>query len=148
MPIVTVMCIIGGYALNTRITDVFLLFIFGIIGYFLTEMGYHPAPIVLGVLLGGMIDNNLRRALMISDGSISPFLTRPISLVFILASIYIIISQMSLWRKIWQKQRKKIKFIINDHMYNISFFNYNYILYILDCPIWSRMGTYSNESGK
>jgi len=106
MPMVTVMCIIGGYALNTRITDVFLLFVFGIIGYFLTEMGYHPAPIVLGLLLGGMIDENLRRALMISDGSILPFLTRPISLVFILVSIYIIISQTSLWRKIWQKQKK------------------------------------------
>jgi len=108
MPIVAVMCIIGGYALNTRITDVFLLFIFGIIGYFLTEMGYHPAPIVLGILLGGMVDNNLRRALMISNGSILPFFTRPISLIFVLASIYIIVSQTPLWGKIWKKQKGKI----------------------------------------
>jgi len=107
MPMVAVICIVGGYALHTRVFDVFLLFIFGIIGYFLTEMRYHPAPIVLGLLLGHILDTNLRRALMTSNGSILPFFTRPICLVFVLASIYMVISQTSFWRRIWKKERKK-----------------------------------------
>jgi putative tricarboxylic transport membrane protein len=61
--------------------DVYVMFAFGVLGYFLKRYGYTPAPIVLGLILGPMADENLRRALYLSDGSLMPLFTRPISLI-------------------------------------------------------------------
>jgi putative tricarboxylic transport membrane protein len=81
MPVITVLCVVGAFAVSSRIFDVYLMFAFGLLGYFLKRYGYSPAPIVLGLILGPMADENLRRALYLSDGSLLPLLTRPISLI-------------------------------------------------------------------
>ncbi len=81
MPVITVLCVVGAFAVSSRIFDVYLMFAFGLLGYFLKRFGYTPAPIVLGLILGPMADENLRRALYLSDGSLMPLLTRPISLI-------------------------------------------------------------------
>jgi putative tricarboxylic transport membrane protein len=69
MPIIGVLCIIGSYSLGLNIFNLYLMLPVGIICYFLTEMGYPIAPLVIGVILGPMADENLRRALMVSQGS-------------------------------------------------------------------------------
>jgi putative tricarboxylic transport membrane protein len=81
MPVITVLCIVGAFAVSSRMFDVYVMFAFGLLGYFLKRYGYTPAPIVLGLILGPMADENLRRALFLSDGSLMPILTRPISVI-------------------------------------------------------------------
>lgn len=88
MPIVSVLCVIGAYSLNLSSFDLVILFVFGIIGYALEELGYPSAAIILGFLLGGLLDVNLRRALIVSQGDVSQFFTRPICLIFVIAILY------------------------------------------------------------
>ncbi len=86
IPIMLSFCIIGSYILNNRLTDLFILFAMGIIGYFLKKNKFALAPIILGVILGPIAETNLRRAMMISyDWSL--FFTRPISLLLLLLAI-------------------------------------------------------------
>jgi len=81
MPVVFVLCVIGPYAITQRLFDVWVMLAFGVIGYVLRRMSYPMAPLVLGIILGDLLDKNLRRALMLADGDPTPFLTRPISMV-------------------------------------------------------------------
>lgn len=98
MPIVAALSIVGAYAINNRAFDIIVCLVFGVLGYILDKMEYSPAPIVLGIILGNMIDENFRRALIVSDGSLSIFVTRPISLIF-LVIIVITIVRMVLKKK-------------------------------------------------
>jgi putative tricarboxylic transport membrane protein len=82
MPIVFVLCVIGPYALTQRFFDVWVVLFFGIVGFLLRRMDYPMAPLVLGIILGDLMDKNLRRGLTLSDGDLTPFFTRPISMVF------------------------------------------------------------------
>ena len=83
MPIVFTLCVIGPYALTQRLFDVWVMVAFGFIGFVLRQMKYPMAPLVLGIILGSLLDKNLRRGLMLSDGDLTPFFTRPISAVFV-----------------------------------------------------------------
>jgi putative tricarboxylic transport membrane protein len=98
MPIIGMLCIIGSYALGLNIFNLYLMLPVGIICYFLTEMGYPIAPLVIGVILGPMADENLRRALMVSQGSFLPIFTRPVSLILFLVIIWTVISQLYVYR--------------------------------------------------
>ena len=80
MPVVFVLCVIGPYALTNRLFDIWVMLAFGILGFVLREMKYPMAPLVLGIVLGDILDKSLRRALVLSDGDLTPFFTRPISL--------------------------------------------------------------------
>ncbi len=82
MPIVFVLCVIGPYAITQRIFDVWVMLFFGIAGFLLRRMDYPMAPLVLGIILGDLMDKNLRRGLTLSDGDLTPFFARPISMVF------------------------------------------------------------------
>lgn len=93
MPIVAILSIVGAYAINNRAFDIVVCLIFGIMGYILDKMQYSPAPIVLGIILGNMIDENFRRALNVNNGSPSIFFTRPISLFFFLIIVFMILSR-------------------------------------------------------
>ena len=93
MPIVGVLSIVGAYAINNRAFDIVIALVFGVLGYFLDKMQYSPAPIVLGIILGNMIDTNFRRALMVSGGNPSVFFTRPISLLFFVIIVFTIARQ-------------------------------------------------------
>ncbi|MDD3671849.1 MAG: tripartite tricarboxylate transporter permease, partial [Sphaerochaetaceae bacterium] len=91
MPVVLVLCVIGAYAVESRHFDIIIMAIFGILGYVMQELDYPVAPMVLGIILGDILDKNLRRALVVTDGSFVPFFTRPIAIVlifFILLSIF------------------------------------------------------------
>jgi putative tricarboxylic transport membrane protein len=86
VPVVLVCCVVGAFALNNRVTDLYLLGAVGLLGYALRALDYPLAPLVLGVILGPIAETNLRRALM-TDGDWTLFVTRPVSLVFLLAGI-------------------------------------------------------------
>ncbi len=78
-PIVFVLCTVGSFAIAGRLFDVYVMLAFGLIGFALRHYGYPMAPLVLGIVLGDLLEKNLRRALILSDGNLSPFFTRPIA---------------------------------------------------------------------
>lgn len=89
-PIIASLCIIGVFLLNNSMFDVGLMVFFGVFGYFLRKFGFPLAPLVLAVILGPILEENLRQSLMISDNQINIFFTKPISLVLLLVSFVII----------------------------------------------------------
>jgi putative tricarboxylic transport membrane protein len=100
MPIIAVLCVMGAYALNFNRLDVWVMLGIGLIFYLLTEMRYPAAPLVLGLILGPILDENFRRALAVHDGSLLPFVTRPIAVVFLAAIGLTILSQTPLWKRL------------------------------------------------
>ncbi len=78
------MCTVGGaYGVSGSIFDVIVMFIFGLIGYFFEKLNYGVAPIVLGLILGGMAETHFRRGFLMYNGDMSVLLTRPVSAVLI-----------------------------------------------------------------
>lgn len=78
-PAIVMFCCIGIYSINSLPTDIMFIAFFGIIGYALIKFGFEPAPMLLGFVLGRLMEENLRRALIISRGDLMTFLDRPIS---------------------------------------------------------------------
>jgi len=103
MPIIALLSIIGSYSLGQNIWNLYLMVPVGIVAYFLTEMKYPIAPLVIGVILGPMADTNMRRALMVSHGSFLPIFTRPVALILFLVIVFTVVSQMK-WYKNWWKR--------------------------------------------
>jgi TctA family transporter len=85
-PAIVAFACIGTYSLNLNAFDVYAIAFFGILGYFLIKLGCEPAPLLLGFVLGPLLEQHLRRALIISHGDPTVFLTRPISLVLLIAA--------------------------------------------------------------
>lgn len=108
MPIVGVLSIIGAYALNVNRFDLVIMFVFGIIGFVFMKLQIPAAPIVLGLILGGMADSNFRRALQASQGSFAPFFTRPIAVVVILLIAFTMLSQTGFYKN-WKGKLRAAK---------------------------------------
>ena len=79
MPIVFVLCVLGSYSITQRLFDVWVMLGTGVVCFLLRRQGFPVAPFVLGLVLGDIVDKSLRRGLVLSDGSLTPFFTRPIS---------------------------------------------------------------------
>lgn len=90
LPLVVPLTLIGAYAAETRIFNVYVMLAFGLLGYILRRMDYPLAPLVLGLILGPIADISFRRALMQSRGAILPLLERPIGIILMLAVAYIL----------------------------------------------------------
>ncbi len=99
LPVVGVLCVLGSYALGLNIFNLYLMVPIGIVAYFLTEMKYPIAPLVIGVILGPMADENLRRALMVSEGSFLPFFQRPVAVLLILVIILLIFTRLPIYQQ-------------------------------------------------
>lgn len=99
MPVVFVLCVIGAYAVESRAFDVVIMVAFGVIGYIMQEMDYPVAPMILGIILGDILDKNLRRALVLTDGDLVPFFTRPISLVLIVLIVFSLVGKTEWFRR-------------------------------------------------
>lgn len=82
-PIIFVFCAVGTFAINNNIYDVFMMIIAGIVGYILVKLDFCMPPIILGLILGKTVEQNLRRTLTISDGSFAIFLHHPIAMVLL-----------------------------------------------------------------
>jgi len=100
MPLIYLICAVGSYVIDNNIFDIYIMFVFGIIGLLMREMKYPAAPFLLGIILGPMADTNLRRALILSSGNLSPFFTRPLSLLFLSGILLLILSQMNIGRRL------------------------------------------------
>ncbi|MCI7605284.1 MAG: tripartite tricarboxylate transporter permease [Spirochaetales bacterium] len=108
MPIVGVLCIIGSYALGLKAINLYLMVPMGIITYLITERGYPIPPLVIGVILGNMADANLRRGLMVSKGSLLPFIQRPVCLILVIIIIFTFLSGTSFFKNFLSKLKGKI----------------------------------------
>jgi len=94
-PVILVLCVVGAYALDNTMANVYVLALFGVIGYLMVKGGLPLAPLILGVVLGDQIEINLVRAIMTESNPIL-FLTRPISGGLILASVASVV--FALWQ--------------------------------------------------
>ena len=84
LPMILLFTLIGAYALNNSVTDIWIMLVFGLIGYLMRKFEYPAAPLVLALVLGPLMETNFRRSLQISQGDYSIFLTHPLS-AFLLA---------------------------------------------------------------
>jgi putative tricarboxylic transport membrane protein len=91
-PAIMVFSSIGIYSVNTSSIEMNLAALFGVLGFIWMKLGCPAAPMLLGFVLGPMLEENLRRALLISRGDPSVFITRPISLAFVIATILILLT--------------------------------------------------------
>ncbi len=91
-PAILTFCCIGLYTLNNNNFDVFMAALFGLVGYIFYKLGCEPAPLMLGFILGPMMEENLRRALLLSRGDWMTFLTKPLSASLLIASALMILA--------------------------------------------------------
>src|SRR5690606_8365701 len=84
MAVIYVLCVVGSFAITQRMFDVYVMLFFGVVGFLLREMKFPMAPLVLGIVLGDLLDLNLRRGLQLTNGDPSPFSPRPIRAVICL----------------------------------------------------------------
>lgn len=95
---VTILCVVGSYALNNNFFDVMIMFAAAILGFLFKVFEFPTGPFILGILLGGMLESNMRRALVMSNGSYATFITRPVSCVLlilvVLTFLYPVIKSM------------------------------------------------------
>jgi TctA family transporter len=90
-PAILVFCCIGVYTVNNSVFDVFITAGFGVIGYMFFKFGCEPAPLLLGFVLGPMMEENFRRALLLSRGDFTTFVTRPLSLGLLVAAALLVV---------------------------------------------------------
>jgi TctA family transporter len=90
-PSVIMFCCLGNYSVNNNEFDVYLCALIGVLGYILLKLECEPAPLILGYVLGPLLEEYLRRALLISRGDATVFFTRPISLAFMVATCLVLL---------------------------------------------------------
>lgn len=100
VPILLVLCTVGAYAAKNAVFDACVMVIFGIMGYFLKKLDFPLTPMVIGIVLGSMAEKNYRRALMISNGSASIFLQKPIALFFLILAAAMLLMPIIRNRKV------------------------------------------------
>ena len=90
-PIIMAFCSIGVYSVNSNVWDLYVVAFFGLLGYFLLKLRCEPAPLLLGFVLGPLLEENLRRAMILSRGDPTTFVTRPISAGLLLLAVAVLV---------------------------------------------------------
>ena len=90
-PAIVLFCAIGVYTTNNNTWDIWMMGWFGILGYIFHKLAMEPAPLLLGLILGPMMEENLRRALLLSRGSWSVLVTRPLSASLLALAVVLLI---------------------------------------------------------
>jgi putative tricarboxylic transport membrane protein len=111
MPIIFVLCTVGSYSIASRLFDVWIMLFVGVCAFVLRKLGYPVAPFVLGLVLGDIVDKSLRRGLVLSDGSLTPFFTRPISAIVFAIVLFTVLMYVPAfnhmartgWSRIWRR---------------------------------------------
>jgi putative tricarboxylic transport membrane protein len=93
-PLILMFCVVGVFASGAVVFDVFVMVVFGVLGYLMRKFGYEPAPLVLAFVLGPMLENNLRKALILSQGDFMIFVERPISAAFLVFAAAVLIAPL------------------------------------------------------
>lgn len=94
MPVIAVLCLVGPYAIQSSYFDIWVVVFFGVVGFGLRLMNYPMAPLVLGIVLGTILDSNLRRAVTLADGNFGAFFARPISAILCAVIVMMILAQI------------------------------------------------------
>ncbi len=98
-PLILLFCLIGAYSLENNVADVFAMLIFGILGFLMKRFRYEGAPLILALVLGQKLETSLRRSLIMSHGDFSIFISRPISLGFLITAALLLIVPIITQRK-------------------------------------------------
>jgi len=106
-PVIILLCVAGSFAINNNVADVFVMFMFGILGYFLERYGYPVAPVVLGLILGPIIERGLTTGLVIVDYNVLAFVSRPITAVLLVMAVTF--ASQPIVRDIIKKRRMRKK---------------------------------------
>lgn len=114
LPIIIIISVVGTYAINNSLTDVYWMLGFGIFGYILKMYGFQMGPVVLGIILGPLMEENYRRAMMDQHNNVIGFLLQlmrnPLSLILTLGIIYTILGQTQFWSrlkgKVWESKKE------------------------------------------
>jgi len=114
MPVIFSLCVIGAYALSSRIFDIWIMAVFGLIGYAMKEMDYPVAPAVLGIILGDLLDKNLRRSLILTKGNIIPLFTRPISFILVLLIVFTIVGRTKWFEQTTSFFKNRLRLLLRD----------------------------------
>jgi putative tricarboxylic transport membrane protein len=101
-PMIVLLSMIGAYAVNNSTFDIRLVLLFGLIGYIFKKLDYPLAPLIVALVLGDMTEEALRQSLILSDGSIAIFFTRPIAAIFIGIAMFLFFVPLllPLWRRL------------------------------------------------
>jgi putative tricarboxylic transport membrane protein len=91
-PLIIGFCVVGVYSIRQSQFDLWLLFAFGLLGYVFKRYDYPPAPIVLGLVLGPLIERSLRQAMVLSNGEFGIFFTRPISAGLMIVTLALLLA--------------------------------------------------------
>ena len=107
IPLILLLSIVGAYAVNNSIADVYWMLGFGVLGYFMRHYDYPLGPVILGVILSRLLDDNWRRAIISERESLPRFfegvVTSPLSLILFISVILIFVSQTPLWSRMKRK---------------------------------------------
>jgi putative tricarboxylic transport membrane protein len=104
-PAIFLFCLVGVYSIDYNVVEIFIMILFGGIGYLMNKFGFEPAPFVMGLVLCPMMENAFRQSLAISDGDITVFFTRPLSAFFMVVAVLVLTMQAIPWAK---KLRKSL----------------------------------------
>ncbi|MBP1700705.1 MAG: hypothetical protein H6Q41_5893, partial [Deltaproteobacteria bacterium] len=98
-PLIILFCLVGSYSIENNSGDVVIMLVFGIVGYLMKKFRYEGAPLVLALVLGKMLETTLRQSLILSRGDFSIFVSRPISLAFLIVAAVLLIAPVITQRK-------------------------------------------------
>jgi putative tricarboxylic transport membrane protein len=107
-PLILVFCLIGSFSLNNSVVEVGIMLFFGIVGYLLKKFDYEAAPLVLALVLGPRLETSLRRSLLMQQGDLTIFLTRPIAAALLALAIVLIVLPLI------PKVRKKVESVAEE----------------------------------
>jgi putative tricarboxylic transport membrane protein len=108
-PLILLFCFIGAYSIGASIFDLYVMLVFGAVGYIMRKRSYEPAPLVLAFVLGPMLEKNLRQALILFDGNLSVFVTRPLSAAALAISVLLLLTAVMPF-----VQRKRTEVIVEE----------------------------------
>jgi TctA family transporter len=97
MPVIVLLCAVGSFATGNNLALVFTVAVFGVVGYFMDRNGYPVAALVLGAVMGSMVEQSFVTSLIKSDGSILPFFNRPVASVLALMTFAAMLWPLGVW---------------------------------------------------
>lgn len=110
-PLILMFCIVGVFASGNAVFDVFVMIATGVLGYLMRKFGYEAAPLVLAFVLGPMLENNLRKGLILSEGNFDIFVTRPISLACLAVAALLLVAPLL---PALRKKREKVALDVTE----------------------------------
>ncbi|WP_295135166.1 tripartite tricarboxylate transporter permease [uncultured Reyranella sp.] len=110
-PLILMFCIVGVFASGNAVFDVFVMIGTGLLGYLMRKFGYEAAPLVLAFVLGPMLENNLRKSLILSQGSFEIFVVRPISVACLAIAVFLLIAPLL---PALRKKREKVALDVTE----------------------------------